>query len=431
MKIQTIGNKPVVTSDGKVLKAIIREPILQEKTATPTSNQQEVSPDSDYDGLSKVTVEAMPTGALGPVQVENHQNLITWASTGGYIEQGAILRTPISDVMTIQGYQKIVPNAANQDIAGNTYMPDGLSVAGDANLTPENIKKDVSIFGVTGTHEGNSVEMVQVTINSSTLEPGATISYFNPSTSTLENKAISSGTYSIPKNFLVAFSNNTDYIPYVAPPFSAGVKQVGVPRIYGKGNNIYTFSQDCTVMLTHSCLIAGTLITLSNGATKKVEDITYDDELLVWDFFNGCFASAKPRWVKVKQTSPVYNKLTFSNGTTLGLVGEGGTQGYHRIYNKQAGLFTHTGVPETPIGTITFAEDETEPVLIKQELINEDVDYYNIITDKYFNLFANGILTSCKCSNMYRIENMKYVGERLMSDEEIEKDFEWREPLKA
>lgn len=431
MKIQTIGNKPVVTSDGKVLKAIIREPILQEKTATPTSNQQEVSPDSDYDGLSKVTVEAMPTGALGPVQVENHQNLITWASTGGYIEQGAILRTPISDVMTIQGYQTIVPNAANQDIAGNTYMPDGLSVAGDANLTPENIKKDVSIFGVTGTHEGNSVEMVQVTINSSTLASGATISYFNPSTSMLENKAISSGTYSIPKNFLVAFSNNTDYIPYVATPFSAGVKQVGNLRYYGNGNNIYTFSQNCTIELINQCLIAGTLITLSNGTTKKVEDITYEDELLVWDFFNGCFASAKPRWIKVKQTSLVYNKLTFSNGTTLGLVGEGGTQGYHRIYNKQVGLFTHTGVSETPIGTITFAEDETEPVLIKQELINEDVDYYNIITDKYFNLFANGILTSCKCSNMYRIENMKYVGERLMSDEEIEKDFEWREPLKA
>ena len=60
----------------------------------------------------------------------------------------------------------------------------------------------------------------------------------------------------------------------------------------------------------------------------------------------------------------------------------------------------------------------------------EEVDYYNIITDKHFNLFANGILTSCKCSNMYRIEDMKYVGEHLMSDEEIEKDFEWREPLK-
>lgn len=172
-----------------------------------------------------------------------------------------------------------------------------------------------------------------------------------------------------------------------------------------------------------SCLIAGTLITLADGTKKPIEDITYDDNLLVWDFFNGCFASAKPRWIKVKQTAKVYNKLTFDNGTTLGLVGEGGSQGYHRIFNKQACCFTHTGVHETPIGTITFAEDKGEPVLVRQELVNETVDYYNIITDKHFNIFANGILTSCRCSNLYKIENMNYVGERLISDEEVESYF--------
>lgn len=171
------------------------------------------------------------------------------------------------------------------------------------------------------------------------------------------------------------------------------------------------------------CIIAGTFITLADGSKKLIEDITYDDDLLVWDFFNGCFASAKPSWIKIRQTADVYNKLTFDNGTTLGLVGEGGTKGYHRIFNKQACCFTHTGVPETPIGTITFAEDKSEPVLVKQELVNNTVDYYNIITDKHFNLFANGILTSCRCSNLYKIENMKYAGERTMSDKEVEEYF--------
>ena len=171
------------------------------------------------------------------------------------------------------------------------------------------------------------------------------------------------------------------------------------------------------------CIIAGTFITLADGSKKPIEDITYDDNLLVWDFFNGCFTSAKPRWIKVKQTAKVYNKLTFNNGSTLGLVGEGGTLGYHRIFNKQACCFTHTGVPETPIGTITFAEDKSEPVLVSQELVNETVDYYNIITDKHFNIFANGILTSCRCSNLYKIENMKYAGERAMSDKEVEEYF--------
>ena len=180
-----------------------------------------------------------------------------------------------------------------------------------------------------------------------------------------------------------------------------------------------------------TCLVKGTLITLADGSKKPVEDITYDDELLVWNFYKGCFDKAKPRWIEIAQTASVYNKLTFDNGATLGLVGEGGTQGYHRIFNEQARLFTHTGVPETPVGTITFAEDCTKPKLVKQELVHEEVEFYNVITETHFNLFANGILTSCKNSNKYYIENMKYVTDKeLMTDAEIEQDMLNREPIK-
>lgn len=195
---------------------------------------------------------------------------------------------------------------------------------------------------------------------------------------------------------------------------------------------VYKLNGDCTIYdWKFNCLIKGTLITLADGSKKPVEDITYDDELLVWNFYKGCFDKAKPRWIKIAQTANVYNKLTFDNGTTLGLVGEGGTQGYHRIFNEQAKLFTHTGVPETPIGTITFAEDCTKPVLVKQELVHEEVEFYNVITETHFNLFANGILTSCKNSNKYYIENMKYIIDKeLMTDAEIEQNMLNCEPIK-
>ena len=42
-----------------------------------------------------------------------------------------------------------------------------------------------------------------------------------------------------------------------------------------------------------ACLAEGTEITLADRTTKKIEDITYEDELLVWDFDNGSFATAK------------------------------------------------------------------------------------------------------------------------------------------
>ena len=38
------------------------------------------------------------------------------------------------------------------------------------------------------------------------------------------------------------------------------------------------------------CVAEGTLVTLADGSQKPIEEVTYEDTLLVWDFFNGTYA---------------------------------------------------------------------------------------------------------------------------------------------
>lgn len=105
-------------------KASASEPVLQSKTVTPTTSSQTIKPDSGYDGLSKVTVGAIPSTYVKPTS------------------------TKVATTYT--------PTTSNQTIAAGTYCSGVQTIVGDSNLVAENIAEGVSIFGVTGTHSGGS-----------------------------------------------------------------------------------------------------------------------------------------------------------------------------------------------------------------------------------------------------------------------------------
>lgn len=47
---------------------------------------------------------------------------------------------------------------------------------------------------------------------------------------------------------------------------------------------------------------------------------------------------------------------------------------------------------------------------VSSTLVNEEVDMYNLMTEKHINCFANGVLASCSLNkNLYKIEDMKFV----------------------
>ena len=127
--------------------------------------------------------------------------------------------------------------------------------------------------------------------------------------------------------------------------------------------------------------------------------------MLVWNFDEGKYDSAKPLWIKKVQTTTWYYKLTFSDGTVLKVTGD--YPKAHSLYSVDDGKFIHAN---ELVGKKVYTLNGIQ-TLEKCEEIREEVEFYNIITDYHMNLFAEGILTSTSLNNLYPIEKMTFIKE--------------------
>ena len=471
-----LGNQTITPTSGKVLSQVVVKkpatliagnikkdvniggvtgtlepqtaPKLQTKTVTPSKLQQSISPDSGYDGLSGVTVEAIPPNYVIPtgtvnittngthdvsgkasvvVAVPSSQPTLN-APTIAINNSTLTITNPVSNGNFVTKFKVFSNGTALTEavIKGSTTTVDLstlLTEAGTYSITAkasaanfndsaassaeEYVVQAAQKYTITVTNTGS--HDITFTQNGKTLATVGGINGGGTGSGSFEAEA---GTVTSDTGFALYMTNATVCTGGVTVDSDFSIHPT------------FTITGDGTITVDPWCLIEGTQITLADGSTKAVENITYDDELLVWNFYAGRFDKAKPSWIKVEETAPRYNLVKFSNGSEVGFVGAGGEKGYHRIFNKEAGAFTHTGCKDTPNGTTTFTQDETFPTVVSQEVVEKEVKFYNVITDKHYNLFANGILTSCKLSNKYRIENMRYIGEKLISDEQEKAYFE-------
>lgn len=432
------------------------EPVLQDKTVTPTTSSQNVTPDSGYDGLSKVTVNAIPTADQATPSISVSSNGLITASatqTAGYVAAGTKsgtkqLTTQAAKTITPSTNSKTAvasgvyttgavtvaaipstyvkptstktattytPTTSNQTIAAGTYCSGVQTIKGDANLKAENIADGVSIFGVTGTHSGgssDSIDTCKVTIPGSDSGLGFVNLIYTAYEDgkvkhvQLDNQFIPAAdviVYPV-KNTLFIAQGMNDAQNAISSSITGEYTQIGM-WFNTPNTHFVIINGDCIFKYAAPCFVRGTQITLSNRTTKAVQDITYEDELLVWDFDNGCYTNAKPLWIMKKQSTDYYYRCEFDNGVVLKLVGSNGK--CHRLFNVDTNSFESA---TDCVGNMIMTMNGVCR-LLSCERIDESVEFYNIITEFHLNLFADSVLTSCRLNNLYMIENMRFIKE--------------------
>ena len=185
----------------------------------------------------------------------------------------------------------------------------------------------------------------------------------------------------------------------------------GTDYTYSSSSGTITINKvtdDITITASASggCLIKGTQIVLANGKYKNIEDITYNDLLLVWNYETGNYTYEYPIWLEKEKFTTKYQKTTFSDGSVLKTYGE------HGVFSSDYNMFISVNDrSKFNIGSNIVKLDGNNINIVTVtniEIINEETYYYHVVSTRYYNVIANDFITtdgSVILSNLYEFGN--------------------------
>lgn len=129
------------------------DPVLQSKTITPTKLNQTITPDTGYDALSSVIVNGVTSDIDSNITAGNIKEGVSILGITGTLKPVAAPNLQSKSATPLTTNQTIEPDEGYDGLSYVSISKVDSSI--DSNIVAGNIKKDISILGVTGTYEGD------------------------------------------------------------------------------------------------------------------------------------------------------------------------------------------------------------------------------------------------------------------------------------
>ena len=213
---------------------------------------------------------------------------------------------------------------------------------------------------------------------------------------------------------------------------SSGADSNGYERIvwveycFNAGNGdvyYYRIGYHCNKESAQSCFTPDTLVTLADGTQKRVDELSFGDKILAWDFFTGAYVEREISLL-VNHGEDLYRiaNLEFSDGTILRIIGD------HGVFDYDLNKFVYLTVDNMQeyIGHrfVQYAADGNYNVvtLTNAYATEEYTSAWSITSAGTSNAFASGMLTVAPPDDFY---NWIEMSDKLTYDaEQFQRDVE-------
>ena len=309
----------------------------------------------DYSGVASYTILVLDSNGTVINTIDTHSDNTSYTVTG--LSQGAVATTYS---FKVYGTDNATPaNTASQTDIDNASTSSGPCVATSQ-------ASYQWVYTVTGNISNGSYSG-PTTVNRNQPLTRATINANN--------------TYSLPDSVTVTMGGQTITTGYT---YNSNNGSFSMTKVTGN----VTITGRCT----WSCLAEGTQILLANGKYKNIEDVNYKDLLSVWSYDTGKIDYEYPIWIEKKEENNKYQLNLFSDGTTLKTIG------FHGLFSVDLNRFVSVDNPEEfHVGTRIYKVENNklkEVTVTNIEIVEEPINYYHVVSNRYYNIIANNLLTT-------------------------------------